>query len=275
MPPHFRNLDSDNVSGGPQASDGSSTQTFPQRVTEESPSSPPILSDQSSARIRDTPPASPHGQNLGDRRRSSTSIGGRLAAPRRRLGVINSRRDSQRSVDRTPNRVVRPRHRTRTIRDNRRTGSFLHYVSSVEDLSRAISGVQQTGQPQRGDRQPLASHPSEMPPRRTRTFRVRSWRDPPTPNLLFPIPEHHVLGQSIHTPGPQPSHPSANRVTTPPAEAVRELSRLSIDSQGSTDSDSTEHDTQPPVRPNRLRYPGHVLYCDCSVCDMLNEPCSP
>ncbi|KAF5974823.1 hypothetical protein FCOIX_8014 [Fusarium coicis] len=275
MPPHFRNLDSDNVSGGPQASDGSFTQTFPQRVTEESPSSPPILSDQSPARIRDTPPASPHGQNLGDRRRSSTSFAGRLAAPRRRLGVINSRRDSQRSVDRTPNRVVRPRHRTRTIRDNRRTGSFLQYVSSFEDLSRAISDVQQTGQPQHGDRQPLASHPSEMLPRRTRTLQVRSWRDPPTPSFLFSIPEHHVISRSIHTPGPQPSHPSTNRGTAPPAEAVRELSHLSIDSQGSMDSDSTEHDTQPPVRPNRLRYPGHVLYCDCSVCDMLNEPWSP
>ncbi|KAF5562856.1 hypothetical protein FNAPI_2963 [Fusarium napiforme] len=275
MPPNFRNLDSDTASGDSQASDDSSTSTSPQRATEESPSSPPTLSDQSPTRVCDTPPASPHGQNLGGRRRSSISFGGRLAAPRRRLGIINSRRDSLLSVDRTPNRVVRSRHRTRTIRDYRRTGSFLQYVSSVEELSRAISDVQQTGQPQPGNRQPLASHPSEMLGRRTRTLQVRSWEDPPTSSLLFPIPEHHVIGQSTHTPGPQPSHPSNNRGTVPSTGRMPELSRLSIDSQGSTNSGSTEHDTQPSIRPNRLRYPGHVLYCDCSVCDMLNEPWSP
>ncbi|KAF5535379.1 hypothetical protein FPHYL_13212 [Fusarium phyllophilum] len=279
MPPKFRNLDSvvqsDTVSGDPQASDDSSTPTLLQRATEESPSSPPIHSDQSPTRVPDTPRPSPHGQDLGHRRRSPSSIGGRLAAPPRRFPVINSRHDSQRSVDRTTGRVVRRRRRMGIARDNRRSGSFLQYVSPVKDLGRAISGVQQTSQPESRDRQPLATHPSQMLSRRNCPFLVRSWRGSSTPRVLFPIPEHHVIGQSIDTPRPQTSHPSTNSVTAPLAELIPELSRLSIDSQGSTNGRITDHDTPPSVRPNSLRYPGHVLYCDCSVCDMLNEPYSP
>ncbi|PNP58436.1 hypothetical protein FNYG_15099 [Fusarium nygamai] len=279
MPPTFRNLDSvvqsDTVAGDPQASDDSSPPNFPQRAMEEPPLSPPVHSDQSPTYVPNAPRPSPHGQNLDHRRRSTTSIGGRLAAPPRRFPVINSRRDSQRSVYRTPNRVVRQRRRMGTARHHRRSGSFLQYVSSVEDLSRAISGVQQTRQPERGDRLPPATHPSQMLSRRNCPFQVRSWRDPSTSTVLFPVPEHHVIGQSIDTPRPQTCHPSINRGTAPLAEMMPELSRLSIDSQGSTDSGITENDTQPSVRPNRLRYPGHVLYCDCSVCDMLNEPYSP
>ncbi|KAF5581137.1 hypothetical protein FPCIR_10312 [Fusarium pseudocircinatum] len=275
MPPDFRNLDSDTVSGDPQASDDSSPPTFPQRAIEEPLSSPPISSDQSPTQFPDTPRPSPYEQNTGHQRRSTTSIGGRLAAPPRRFPVINSRRDSQRSVDSTPNRVVRRRRRMGTTRDHRRSGSFLQDVSSVENLSRAISGVRQTGQSERGDRLHPGTHPPQMLSRINCPFQVRSRRDPSTRTVLFPIPEHHVIGQSIHTPGPQTFHPPANRGTAPLAELMPELSRLSIDSQASTNSRSTEHDTQPSIRPNRLRYPGHVLYCDCSVCDMLNEPYSP
>lgn len=65
------------------------------------------------------------------------------------------------------------------------------------------------------------------------------------------------------------------RVIAPPAEPMPEPSRLSMDSRGSTGSGVTEHDTQPSVRQNRSRWPGHVLYCDCVICDKLNEPYSP
>ncbi|KAF4495001.1 hypothetical protein FAGAP_8827 [Fusarium agapanthi] len=275
MVPEIRNLDSvvpsDTPVGNSQAADDIFVTTSPQRGVNDSPSSPPIPSDQSPTRILDTPGASPHGQNLGHRRRSANTIGGRLAAPPRRFPVINSRRDSQRSVDRTPNRVVRRQRRMSTLGNYQRSGSFLQYISSVEDLSRAIAGVQQIGPPERGNRQPLASYPSRLL-RIRRNRRVQVWR-----GSLNPIPDfgHDAIGQSIHTLRPRPSHPPTSRVTTPPAEPMLEPSRLSMDSLGSADSRVTEHDTQPAVRSNRPRWPGHVLYCDCVICDKLNEPFSP
>ncbi|KAF5989781.1 hypothetical protein FBULB1_626 [Fusarium bulbicola] len=275
MASQIRNLDSVVQSGTPagssQAADDSSPSASPQRGMNNSPPSPPIPSGQSPTRIRHTPGGSPHGQNLGHRRRSTTTIEVRLAAPRRRFPVINSRRDSQRSVDITPNRVVRRQRRMRTLGNYRRSGSFLQYISSVEDLSRSLAGVQQTGPPERGNRQPLASYPSRLL-RIRRNRRIQVWR-----SYLDPVPGFgpDVTGQSIHTPRPRPSHPPTRRVTSSPPEPMLEPSRLSMDSLGSTDSRVTEHDTQPAVRPNRPRWPGHVLYCDCVICDQLNEPFSP
>ena len=271
MVPKLRNLDTDSVDS--QTPDDISPTTPPQRAVEESPLSPPILYDPSPTRVPDTPRTSPHGQNLGHRRRSTTTIGGRLAAPRRRFPVINSRRDSQRSVDRTPNRVARQYRRMRTLGNNQRSGSFLQYISTVEDLSRAIAGGQHAYPLERGNRQPLAHYPSRLIRiRRTRTVYSQFWVDPPAPIPTF---GHDVIGQSIHTSRPQPSHPPASGVIAPPEEPMQEPTRLSIDSLGSTDSGVTEHDTQPPVRQNRPRWPGHVLYCDCVICDKLNEPYSP
>lgn len=271
MVPKWGNLDTDSVDS--QAADDISPTTPPERAVEESPLSPPILSDPSPTRVPDIPRTSPHGQNLGHRRRSTTTIGGRLAAPRRRFPVINSRRDSQRSVDRTTYRVGRQYRRMRALGSYQRSGSFLQYISSVEDLSRAIAGGQQAYPLERGNRQPLASYP----PRLLRTRRIRRvysqfWVDPPTPIPTF---GHDVIGQSIHTPRPQPSHPPTSRVIVPPAEPMPEPTRLSLDSLSSTDSRVTEHDSQPSVRQNRPRWPGHVLYCDCVICDKLNEPYSP
>ncbi|KAF5556614.1 hypothetical protein FMEXI_1086 [Fusarium mexicanum] len=275
MPPEIRNLDSvvqsDTPAGSSQATDDGSPTVSPQRGLNNSPPSPPIPSGQSPTHVRDTPGASPHGQNVGHRRRSTTTIGGRLAAPPRRFPVINSRRDSQRTVDRATIRVVRRQRRMRTLGNYRRSGSLLQYISSVEYLSRSLAGVQQTGPPERGNRQPLASYPSRLL-RIRRNRRVQVWR-----SYLDPVPGFgpDVIGQSIHTPRPRPSHPLSSRVTSSPPQPMLEPSRLSMDSLGSTDSRVTEHDAEPAVRPNRPRWPGHVLYCDCVICDQLNEPFSP
>lgn len=271
MVPRFRNLDTDSVDS--QAVDDIFPMTPSQKAMNESPSSPPIFSTQTPTRVPDTPRASHHGQNTGHRRRSTTTIGGRLAALRRRFPVMNSLRDSQRSVDRTPNRVVRQYRRMRTLGNNQRSGSFLQYISSVEDLSRAIAGVQPTDPPEHGNRRLIAIRASRLRSIfRNRQVQVCSWQDPQTPT---PVLVPHMIGQLIHTYRPQPSRPPTSRVIAPPAEPMPEPSRLSMDSRGSTGSGVTEHDTQPSVRQNRPRWPGHVLYCDCVICDKLNEPYSP
>ncbi|KAH7467939.1 hypothetical protein FOMA001_g14937 [Fusarium oxysporum f. sp. matthiolae] len=157
-------VQSDTRFGDSQAADHSAPTTPPQRATDETPSPPPIFSDQPSTRFRDSSGASPHRQNLGHRRRATTAIGGHFTIPPRRLPVINSRHEVQRPGNRTPDRAVRQHRRIRTVRTHRRSESFLQYLSSVQNLSREIAGVQQTGLPEQGNRLLLASHPPRMLP---------------------------------------------------------------------------------------------------------------
>ncbi|VTT61789.1 unnamed protein product, partial [Fusarium fujikuroi] len=62
----------------------------------------------------------------------------------------------------TPNRVACQYRRMRTLGNNQRSGSFLQYISSVEDLSRAIAGVQPTDPPEHGNRRLIASRASRI-----------------------------------------------------------------------------------------------------------------
>ncbi|KAJ0155411.1 Uncharacterized protein HZ326_2306 [Fusarium oxysporum f. sp. albedinis] len=234
-------VQSDTRFGDSQAADHSAPTTPPQRATDETPSG-----------------ASPHRQNLGHRRRATTAIGGHFTIPPRRLPVINSRHEVQRPGNRTPDRAVRQHRRIRTVRTHRRSESFLQYLSSVQNLSREIAGVQQTGLPEQGNRLLLAN---------------RSWRDPPTPMLQPNIAGlgQNVIGLSICTRRFRPCHLPASRVTAPTSTPMPEPSRLSMHSLGNTDNPIAEHDTQLSVRLNAFRWPGHPMLCECQICVEYNR----
>jgi hypothetical protein len=178
-----------------------------------------------------------------------------------------------------PDRVVRQHRRIRTVGTHRRSDSFLQYLVSVQNLTRAIAGAQQAGLHGQGNEPALASHPLQMSPISTGPLHQHRPRRPSSTTLLQPNIAglgRDMANLSIHGRSSQPSHPPTIRVTSPTSAPMPSPSWLSMHSLGDVDIRIAERDTQLPFHLNGynqqnsdvcgIGHERHPISCECEIC---------